>query len=121
MSEPTYIHFDPQALLQDLTGSQTALVAVLRSFAGWRKAIEAELVAATEARDPARLGRATHTVRGTLSQLHADRLVGMATEIEKRCRHHDAEAFVVTRADIAPLISGLKAVTAEVTHYLATH
>ncbi len=121
MSEPTYIHFDPQALLHDLTGSRTAMVAVLRSFAGWRKTIEAELVAATEAGDPARLGRATHTVRGTLSQLHADRLVGIATELEQRCNRHDENAFVATRADVAPLISGLKAITAEVTHYLATH
>lgn len=121
MNESTYIHFDPQALLEDLTGSRTALIAVLRSFSGWRKSIAAELLAATEAGDTARLRRAAHTVRGTLAQLHADRLVAVAREIEQRCKNHDTDAFVATQADIAPLISGLKAITAEVTHYLATH
>jgi len=118
MNAPCYTHFDPQALLTDLFDSVEIVQTVLSTFGDWHGTAQADLLAAAEAGDAARLARITHTVRGTLSQVHASQAVGIAQLLEKRCKAQDT-AFQPTLADIEPLQRELQAVANEIADYLA--
>lgn len=96
----------------------------LQRFASWRSTIEAELLTATSTGDLQQLARVLHTMRGALAQLHADSIVELIVPLEKACKARaagDASAPTLTVEAITPLLSRLKALTAEVTHYVASH
>lgn len=118
MPEGSYTHFAPQALLHDLFDNKAVVVSVLGAFADWHDGAQADLQAAASAGDALALARVTHTVRGTLAQLHASNAVEIAQRIESRCKQ-DGSVYRPTEADVAPLKHELKAVLAEVKTYLA--
>ena len=118
MNAPTYTHFDPAALLADLFDSVEIVQTVLSSFRDWHGTAQAELRAAAEAGDAARLARITHTLRGTLSQVHANQAVGIAQALEQRCKAADS-SFHPSLTDVEPLQTELQSVADEVARYLA--
>ncbi len=78
-------HFDPQAVLADLLGSSAALHAVLGIFPTWHESTLADLRAADETGDRARLRQLAHGVRGALLQLHAYHGAALAGKLEQSC------------------------------------
>jgi HPt (histidine-containing phosphotransfer) domain-containing protein len=118
MPEGSYTHFDPQALLHDLFDNKAVVASVLGAFADWHDSAQADLQAAASAGDALALARVTHSVRGTLAQLHSGNAVEIAQRIESRCKQ-DGSVYRPTEADVAPLKHELKAVLAEVKTYLA--
>ena len=118
MPQGSYTHFDPQALLHDLFDSEEVVASVLGTFADWHDGAQSDLKAAAASGDAPALARVTHTVRGTLAQLHARSAVEIAQGIESRCKQADTN-YHPSEADIAPLQQELQAVLAEVKIYLA--
>lgn len=118
MNAPTYTHFDPAALLADLFDSVEIVQTVLSTFGEWHGTAQAELHAAAESGDAARLARITHTLRGTLSQVHANEAVAIAQTLEQRCKSPDA-SFHPTLSEVEPLQKELQAVADEIATYLA--
>lgn len=121
MIRTPYRHFEPDTLLADLMGNMAAMNGALQRFPAWLQTMETDLLSAAEADDAQRLARALHTLRGTLAQLHADPIVALATPLEHACKAAAADPATPAPgvAELAPLISMLKALAAEVTHYLA--
>lgn len=118
MNTPHYTHFDPAALLADLFDSVEIVQTVLSTFADWHGSAQNELRAAAEAGDAQRLARITHTLRGTLSQVHATQAVILAQALEQRCKSADA-SFQPGLIDIAPLKQEIQAVADEISAYLS--
>ena len=114
---PTYTHFDPQALLADLFDNREIVGTVLSAFGDWRNTAEHELRAAAEAGNAQQLARVTHTLRGTLAQIHASAGADLARTLEQRCKS-SAPPFVPGPSDIDALLHELAAVASEVADYL---
>ena len=118
MSAHTYLHFDPNALLADLFDSVDIVRTVLDTFADWNDSVHAELRAAVENADAAHLARITHTLRGSLAQIHARPALELAQALEARCKGFTE--FRPQAADIEALQGELRALADDVAHYLAS-
>lgn len=117
MNANDYSHFDPTALLKDLFDSVDIIRTVLESFGEWHDSTQIELRTAAETGDAVHLARITHTLRGTLAQIHAKTAVGLALTLEERCK--TCAGFQPGPADVEPLQHELEAVAGDIVHYLA--
>ena len=118
MSARTYLHFDPHALLEDLFDSADIVRTVLDTFTTWKDSVHSELNAAAEHADVVRLARITHTLRGSLAQIHARPALELSQALEARCK--DPTGFQPQAADIEALQRELEALADDIAHYLAS-
>jgi HPt (histidine-containing phosphotransfer) domain-containing protein len=114
-----YRHFDPAAMTETLFNSDAAVRGILMVYEEWQRGIGAELDAALAKQDPAQLARVTHSIRGTLAQLYAEKATTLAMALELRCKD-SAHPFTPSATDLTDLRTELDAVANEVASYLAT-
>ncbi|MDO9600405.1 MAG: Hpt domain-containing protein [Azoarcus sp.] len=112
----TFSHFNPHAMQDDLMDSPQVVRSVLTQFLKWEGRITSELRAAKAAGDIERLGRAAHTLHGTLAQLHAIGGTTLAAKLELGCTRQKTIPTDVH----ADLLTELESVTREVASYLNT-
>ncbi len=118
MSAHAYLHFDPNALLADLFDSVDIVRTVLDTFVDWNDSVHAELRTAAENADAVHLARITHTLRGSLAQIHARPALDLVLALE--ARRKGSTGFRPQAADIQALQRELQAVADDVAHFLAS-
>ncbi len=118
MSAHAYLHFDPNALLADLFDSVDIVRTVLDTFVDWNDSVHAELRTAAENADAVHLARITHTLRGSLAQIHARPALELSRALEARCKN--STEFRPQAADTEALQRELQAVADDIAHYLAS-
>ena len=118
MGAHTYLHFDPDDLLADLFDNVDIVRSVLDTFAKWKDSVHAELRTATENADAVHLARITHTLRGSLAQIHARPALDLVLALE--ARRKGSTGFRPQAADIQALQRELQAVADDVAHFLAS-
>ena len=118
MGAHPYVHFDPNALLADLFDSVDIVRTVLNTFAEWKDSVHTDLRTAAEDADAVRLARITHTLRGSLAQIHARPALELAQALEARCK--GSAEFRPQATDIEALQRELQALGDEITHYLGS-
>ena len=118
MGAHTYLHFDPDGLLADLFDNIDIVRSVLDTFAKWKDSVHAELRAAIDNADAVHLARITHTLRGSLAQIHARPALKLSRALEARCKN--STEFRPHAADTEALQRELQAVADDIAHYLAS-
>lgn len=114
-------HFSPEALREDLFGSQSALDAVLQTVSPWLTEMRERLLEAAAAQDIAKLARHAHILRGALMQLHADTAVALTRTLEATCKQaDDVPDAPQVHAHLSALLTELESLHAEVDQLLSS-
>ncbi len=111
---------DRAALLNRLGGDATILDEIARLFQDDSARLQAQVRSALELRDPVRLVRAAHTLKGMLANLSATAATGMAVRLEQAARTGDlagaAEAARALEAALAQFRAALAALAPSSCH-----
>ena len=115
MNSTYYTHCQPGLLLENIGGDQEIFLQLAEIFQRESVAIFERMRAAALASNFAQLARESHSLKGTVGPLGADKLVDMLVEIEDECNRRQC---VCDEGKLLAIADSLRRVQTELQHFI---
>ena len=115
MNSTYYTHCQPGLLLENIGGDQEIFLQLAEIFQRESVAIFERMRAAALASNFEQLGRESHSLKGTVGPLGADKLVDMLVEIEDEC---NSSQCVCDERKLLAIADALHHVRTELRHFI---
>ena len=115
MNSIHYTHCQPGLLMENVGGDRGIFLQLAEIFRHESVAIFEQMRAAALASNYEQLGRQSHSLKGTVGPLGADKLVEMLVEIEDEC---SSKQCVCDEKRLAEIADALQYVGTELQHFI---